>query len=510
MSGEGCCYCWPVPGFTKANRFSPLPNQAVHLLHSSRFYSSRFKWALFLLVGLLLFLAISFGRNSQSAVVPTARALPQDPYIQVYFNHSQANVYTEPYRQIKRQGDDLEQVIVDSILQARQSIDVAVHEINLPKVALALRDRMQAGVQVRVIVENTYSQSRSATSAFVQAQMDERDRNKQDEYQALVDQNHDGQLSQQELEQRDAIYILHAAQVPLIDDTADGSKGSGLMHHKFMVVDQRYVLTGSTNWTTSDVHGDALSTDSRGNANALLKIDSPTLAQTYAAEFNLMWGDGPKGKADSRFGLKKPKRGAQQISLPGSLVMVQFSPTSKKIGWTQSTNGLIDQTLNRAQRNVDLALFVFSDQPLGDRLAQKSQAGVTIRALVDPEFIYRNYSEALDMLGVAIPDEQCRPESGNHLWTRPISTVGLPALAKGDKLHHKFALIDNATVIVGSHNWSKAANETNDENVLVITNPTVAAHFRQEFDQLYQTAELGMHSRLQTLLQSHRSRCGLS
>jgi phosphatidylserine/phosphatidylglycerophosphate/cardiolipin synthase-like enzyme len=437
-----------------------------------------------------------------------ASPLPQDPYIQVYFNQSQASRYTDPYRHIQRHGDDLEQVIVDAIAAATTSIDVAVQEITLPRIALALRDRAQAGVDVRIIVENQYNRVWQPLNEFLAGQMDEYQQSKHSEKQRLIDANGDGKITAEEVEQRDAIRILTQGQVPLLDDTADGSKGSGLMHHKFMVVDDRTVVLGSANWTTSGIHGDFASAASRGNANALLRIDSPELAAVLEEEFNLMWGDGPKGKEDSLFGLQKPLRSPRVVGLPGSQVTVQFSPVSETKPWSQSVNGLISQTLTQASSSIDMALFVFSDQGISDRLAQTSQAGVTVQALIDRAFVYRSYSEALDMLGTAMPDHRCKYEAHNQPWTQPIATVGTPNLPEGDKLHHKFALIDNHTVIVGSHNWSAAANHTNDEDLLVIRNPTVAAHFRREFDRLAADAEMGFTKDLQNRIQRQRKQCG--
>jgi phosphatidylserine/phosphatidylglycerophosphate/cardiolipin synthase-like enzyme len=295
----------------------------------------------------------------------------------------------------------------------------------------------------------------------------------------------------------------------LIDDTADGSKGSGLMHHKFMVVDGRVVITGSANWSMSGIHGDFAHPDSQGNANALLKITSPELAAVFTEEFELMWGDGPDQEPDSLFGLQKPGRSPRTVPITGSQVTVQFSPLSETQPWANSTNGLIRDTLVTATQQVDLALFVFSDQAISDALAQRSQAGVTVRALIDSDFIYRSYSEGLDMLGAATPDHRCKFEANNQPWSQPIQTVGIPALPEGDKLHHKFALIDNTTVIIGSHNWSAAANHTNDEALLVIRNPTVAAHFRREFDRLLTDAELGFTQNLQNRLKRQRKACNL-
>ncbi|MEL7052853.1 MAG: phospholipase D-like domain-containing protein, partial [Cyanobacteria bacterium J06588_5] len=80
-------------------------------------------------------------------------------------------------------------------------------------------------------------------------------------------------------------------------------------------------------------------------------------------------------------------------------------------------------------------------------------------------------------------------------------------LPEGDKLHHKFAVVDDTTVIVGSQNWSHAANTENDETLLVIRNPTVAAHFNREFERLYRAPELGKTDKLAWKIAEAKERC---
>ncbi len=366
-----------------------------------------------------------------------------------------------------------------------------MQELRLPGVANALLERHKAGVKVRVILENTYSRPFSSFTARDISQLPERERNRHNEALLLMDLDGNKQLSQAEINQRDALVILDRGDIPRIDDTADGSAGSNLMHHKFVVIDHRLVIITSSNFTTSDAHGDLKTPQSQGNANNLLKIDSPTLATLFTQEFDLMWGDGPGGKPDSRFGIKKPFRAAQQLRIGETLVDVQFSPTATSLPWEQSSNGLIGRTLSQAQHSINLALFVFSDQQLVNRLEPLSQQGVEIRTLIEPGFAYRPYSEALDMLGISLNDA-CKQEAGNHPWRSPITTVGVPRLPPGDMLHHKFGLVDEQTVITGSHNWTDAANRGNDETLLIVHNPVVAAHFQREFDRLYRDAVLGV------------------
>lgn len=483
---------------------SPLPRWRVVV-----------RWGLVFLVGLLFTGSMVWvvrwrqAANASAMQAALLEPLPQDPLIQVFFNHSGAARYLEPYREIERSGDDLERVIISAIQSAERSVDVAVQELRLPGIAAALRERHQAGVQVRVIVENSYRRPLSAITPQEIAMMEERDRTRYADSLQIIDRDQNGQLSPEEIAENDALIVLQNAGIPILDDRADGSAGSGLMHHKFVIVDNRLVVVGSANFTPSDIHGDFLRPDSRGNANHLLRINSPAVARVFAQEFALMWGDGVGGATDSLFGLQKPLRAPQTVNLTGSIVYIQFSPTSPSRDWWQSGNGLIGRVLYQAAQQVDLALFVFSDQNLSSLLEERHQTGVSVRALIDEGFLFRDYSEGLDLMGIALADPQCRLEAENNPWEQAIATVGTPTLPDGDMLHHKFAVIDGSIVITGSQNWSDAANHNNDENIVVINNPTVAAHFQREFDRLYDTAALGIPVHIQEKMQEQQVQCHL-
>ncbi|MCT7948679.1 phospholipase D-like domain-containing protein [Ancylothrix sp. C2] len=432
---------------------------------------------------------------------------PQDYHIQAYFNNSIFSEYKEPYRQQTRTGDNLEQHIIDTIKSAKTSIDIAVQELRLPKIAHALAERQKVGIKIRIILENTYHHPWSEITPSQLAKLDPREQKRYQELRLLADRNRDNKLSDQEINESDSILILKNAKIPIIDDTADGSKGTGLMHHKFIIIDNTNLLITSANFTTSDIHGDFSNPETRGNSNNLITIKSPELAQLFSEEFNIMWGDGPAGQPDSKFGVKKTFRPPRNLQIGNNIITLQFSPTSLTQPWEQSVNGLIGKTLAGASQSIDLALFVFSEQQLSNILETTARQGVKLRTLIEPSFAYRNYSEGLDMLGITLTNEKCQIEPENRPWQNPIDTVGVPQLPEGDLLHHKFGIIDTKTVITGSHNWSIAANTANDETLLVIQNPTLTAHFIKEYERLYNKANLGIPPFLSKKIQLSQQKC---
>jgi phosphatidylserine/phosphatidylglycerophosphate/cardiolipin synthase-like enzyme len=414
---------------------------------------------------------------------------PMPAGIAVAFNHNDSQRYRSPIDGQWRRGDDLEALILGGITGARQEILVAVQELSLPRVAEALVKRHREGLTVKVVLENTYS---APWSQEHPADLSPHQRTRHNELEALG--------------WGDAVAILRRGGVPFIDDTADGSKGSGLMHSKFMVVDRRVVITGSANFTPSCVHGDRDDPRTRGNVNHLLRLDSTALAALFTREFERMWGDGPDGATDSRFGIGKQSEGLEVVQVGNTPVGVLFAPHRRH----DPNHGLtlINTLLAGARRQVDLALFVLSDQSVTDTLGKLQRRGVKIRLLADPGFANRSFSEVLDLLGTQMTDRHCKLEAGNKPLREPLEGVGTPRLARGDKLHHKLAVIDGQRVITGSFNWSPSAAHQNDETLLVIDSPLLAKHFSREIDRMWRGAELGISARLSRKLERQQALCG--
>jgi phosphatidylserine/phosphatidylglycerophosphate/cardiolipin synthase-like enzyme len=452
--------------------------------------------------GLLGLLASSC---SQAGVVlgqmPIDLTLPNG--IDVGFNHRTGDRYRSPLSGDWRNGDNLEQMLIDAIQSAEEEILVAVQELSLPRIARSLVAASQRGVNVNVILENNYS---TPWSQQHELDLSRHGRQRLRHLKALADRDQNGVVSPQEERESDALLILQNGRIAWIDDTEDGSKGSGLMHHKFVIIDGGRVITGSANFTNSGMHGDAGATQTRGNVNHLISIQSPALASVFKEEFAQMWGDGPGGSNDSRFGRNKTAQPLQTIKAGTANISVLFPPHAR----SHQGHGLdaIEDQLGSAKKTIDLALFVFSAQQLTNKLAEQISAGVQLRLLADPGFASRSFSEVLDLLGLALPDRFCKLEAGNQPLAKPLKGIGTPRLARGDKLHHKFAVIDNRKVITGSFNWSPSAAHSNDETLLVIESPQLAAHFTQEMDRMWRGAELGITARMRRKLDRQTRKCG--
>lgn len=247
----------------------------------------------------------------------------------------------------------------------------------------------------------------------------------------------------------DAVLALQDAGIPVVEDRRD----SGLMHDKFVVIDGQWVWTGSWNLTENCTY--------RNNNNAVL-IASAALAENYAAEFEEMFAGafGPTSPAET----PNPRISITFQTADGQTheVAVEnyFSPED-------GVAAHLIAEIERAQSRIRFMAFSFTSDEIADALIERARAGVIVQGVFEKrnaESEYGQYSRLRD--------------AGLDVWLD-----GNPYI-----MHHKVIIIDDATVILGSYNFTANAENANDENLLIIRDPEVAAHFVVEFGRVYEQA----------------------
>jgi phosphatidylserine/phosphatidylglycerophosphate/cardiolipin synthase-like enzyme len=250
-----------------------------------------------------------------------------------------------------------------------------------------------------------------------------------------------------------------------------------IMHDKFMIVDGRFVMGGTSNWTPTDlVH----------NSNNFFVIDSPAVAADFLAEFEQMFA--------GAFGHSKIENvNGRVYQLGDTTIEVWFSPNEDSLG-------RILELVDGAQESVRFTIFAFTKDQVGsafiraqERFAEADLAeGVDLEAdfrdrrsvagLIDQSQLHSNgqYHEVYRLLGAQVPMRM----DGNDSSRQPGDYQ-----AGGGRLHSKTMVIDadgeNPVVISGSFNWSSSATQSNDEFMVVMHGPRIAEEYDKYFEQLW-------------------------
>ena len=109
--------------------------------------------------------------------------------------------------------------------------------------------------------------------------------------------------------------------------------------------------------------------------------------------------------------------------------------------------------------------FSFTHDDIGNKVIEKAQKdGVKVSGVFEKRGSGTQYSELGKM-----------------------KAAGLDVKVDGNKyvLHHKVFVIDEKTVITGSHNFSASAEKKNDENLIIIEDPNIARLYMQEYQKVY-------------------------
>jgi phosphatidylserine/phosphatidylglycerophosphate/cardiolipin synthase-like enzyme len=363
---------------------------------------------------------------------PPATALPapsQEPegWYDIYFTTPRY-----PDKPEYHQGG-LDTQLVAFIDSAQKTVDIAAYDFDLEDVASALAQAAARGVRVRMVIDSdTLERAEGRQSLLPRSLTSDDDRQLLNGIATLAQ-------SDTPLIQR-AIDIVKTAGIPIV-----GDERPAIMHNKFVVVDDRAVWTGSWNFTDGDTY--------RLNNNAI-KIVSPELALNYTTEFEKMF-------VQRRFGPNKPAGGTDPVlTLRGVRIENYFAPKD-------GVAAKIVDRLEQAQQSIHFMAFSFTNDPIGQAMRARARAGVSVQGVFETTGSETQYSEYGTM-----------------------RRARLDVLQDGNPyvMHHKVIIIDGRTVIFGSYNFSNNADSDNDENLLIVDDPALAAAFEAEFQRVREVA----------------------
>ena len=233
-----------------------------------------------------------------------------------------------------------------------------------------------------------------------------------------------------------------------------------LMHHKFVVRDQKAVLTGSTNWTDDSW---------TRQENVMVAVRSPAISYGYTLAFEQLWQSGQVEKS----GNVDPR----SETVGDARVRAWFCPEHG-----EALSHRVAKHIGKAQRRVRIASPVLTSGPI---LA-------TLVEVVN--------EQRCDVAGIV---DETQVDQVFHQWrTNGVSEWKIPLLRRvlegaafsgkssipwtpesvHDFMHAKVVVADD-TLFAGSFNFSRSG-ERNAENVLEIRDSALADRVAAYVDEL--------------------------
>ncbi len=335
----------------------------------------------FLLIFLLIFVFISCeeSKPEESTFKKIELAIPYNKNLEI-------NSFFSPF-------DNLDLVVLEVLDTAQSEVIIAQYNIRRESILKKLVELANRGVSIRVVVDQ-----RNAA----------KDYNTGDDF---LEEN--------------GIEILR-------------TKPSGryaLMHLKSTVIDNKIVMTGSYNWS---------STATLANNENMVVINNEDVATKYRNQIIEILDGGEiieGGKIDNIF-------------------EVHYSPEEKLYK-------TINLELSKAKKSIDIAMFTFTRTDIAKKLKEATERGVKVRVIMEKKQF--NYS-MVDEFFKKYPDILL-VEAANKVT--PYSAM-----------HNKYAIIDNRKVITGASNWTSNGTKESQEDILIINNRETAIKYTQNFNDL--------------------------
>ncbi len=243
---------------------------------------------------------------------------------------------------------------------------------------------------------------------------------------------------------------------------------SGLQHVKLLLIDDRFLISGTGNFTRSGFFQ---------NHNVFFEriVDPATAARVRRS---LLFEDEP--------------------SLPAVIDLgpAPFSPVRDRAFFAPRHGRLIQREIVRAilaaKHSVRFLIFSYTDPVISAALYAQARRGIAIEGVFDDEFnrgeLKEDHAGARLNAGLGLVPAVFYLEGNRAVTAEAIATDedGEPEqfAYHGGHLHHKTLIIDDKRVLTGSYNWSLSARDRNLEILFDLHDPAVARGFVEEFERI--------------------------
>jgi phosphatidylserine/phosphatidylglycerophosphate/cardiolipin synthase-like enzyme len=154
-------------------------------------------------------------------------------------------------------------------------------------------------------------------------------------------------------------------------------------------------------------------------------------------------------------GCEKKAPQNETIAVGQDSIQVYFSPRG-------GTTDAVVKTLDGAKKSILVQAYSFTSDPIAEALKRAHVRNVNVMVVLDKSQRTAKYT-SLEYLA----------QAGIPVWIDSKHAIQ----------HNKVMVIDDATVITGSFNFSKAAEERNAENLLIISNPMIAKMYTENWER---------------------------
>jgi mitochondrial cardiolipin hydrolase len=120
--------------------------------------------------------------------------------------------------------------------------------------------------------------------------------------------------------------------------------------------------------------------------------------------------------------------------------------------------------LGRARKTADICVFTITDDRITSAILAAQQRRVVVRVITDNDKQHDVGSDIERLRGAGIA---LRVDMTEH------------------HMHHKFALLDGATLLNGSYNWTRSAATFNEENLIVTSDAALVGSFARQFEAMW-------------------------